>query len=213
MKLLAINTCFKNTYVVAVNENLSSCQQVDSKLKQSENVLEIVDTCLRETNFQISDLDAIACVVGPGSFTGIRIGLALVKGFLFGAKEVKFIPITSFELMLEEIREKGEKAEVCLVLNALSSKLFVQSFDKNNKSTLGPKLVEGEEINSLKNIYTISEDNLTIGSHKIDFSLDGLKNLASKKFENGEFSENLEPIYIRKSQAEDELEKREKKID
>ncbi len=53
-------------------------------LTHSETLLEVIDTCLKNAGLTVNDVDAFAVSRGPGSFTGIRIGVAAVKGLCFG---------------------------------------------------------------------------------------------------------------------------------
>ena len=214
MKILALNTSFKNTYAVVINGDNVCSKQMDSKLKQSENVLQLIDELLTNQNLKIKDLDAIACVIGPGSFTGIRIGLSLTKGFLLPFKNIKFIPITSFELMLKEARENGIDGDITCVINALSGKVFVQSFSKNNDSLTEPRLIEGEDINNLVGITVgLSEEQVSFCNKYVDFNLSTLQNVATQKYDENIFAQVIEPLYIRKSQAEDEFDKKSAKND
>ncbi|MDE6224036.1 MAG: tRNA (adenosine(37)-N6)-threonylcarbamoyltransferase complex dimerization subunit type 1 TsaB, partial [Alphaproteobacteria bacterium] len=94
MKSLYINTtanllqlCFKNGDEI---HNFLS----DGVKSQSEEVFEAISSVLG--NVKISDLDFIAVAVGPGSFTGIRLGLSVVKGFLI-ATGVSVICVNNFE--------------------------------------------------------------------------------------------------------------------
>ena len=214
MNFLALNTSFNNTYIVVQNGSNTCEKMTDSHLKQSENVLAVIDECLNNCDIKIKDLDAIACIIGPGSFTGIRIGLALTKGFLFGFKNIKFVPITSFELMLAEARNIGIKGEITCVINALSGKIFAQKFDEKDVANSKAQLFEGEQINSLSGaVIGLKEENLSFCNNFVEFSLDVLKKATIKKIENKNFSSEIEPLYIRKSQAEDELDKKRKQND
>ena len=132
MNILAINTCFTKTYVSIKSKNDQVYKTIHSKLKQSENVLQIVDEALKTTNQTIKDLDVIACVIGPGSFTGIRIGASLSKGFCAPFNQIKKISINSLDLLAFSYIKKA-KSDFWVILNALSGNLFAKKFDKNGK--------------------------------------------------------------------------------
>ena len=86
MKILAIETSAK-AVSAAVSENgkILCAGYQDTGLTHSRTLMPIVEGILKNTNLTISDVDAIAAAVGPGSFTGIRIGVAAAKGLAFGA--------------------------------------------------------------------------------------------------------------------------------
>lgn len=68
--------------------------------KQSLSLAQEAEKFLRENNAKWSDLTAIGVVVGPGSFTGIRLGIAYAKGLAMGLN-IPVIPVNAFELYLE----------------------------------------------------------------------------------------------------------------
>lgn len=86
MKILALETSAK-AVSAAVTENgkvLASGYQ-DTGLTHSRTLMPIVEHLMKNTGMTVQDCDAIAVAVGPGSFTGIRIGVAAAKGLAFGA--------------------------------------------------------------------------------------------------------------------------------
>ena len=81
MKILALETSAKAVYA-AVSEDgkiLASGYQ-DTGLTHSRTLMPIVEHILKNTDLTVADMDIIAAAVGPGSFTGIRIGVAAAKG-------------------------------------------------------------------------------------------------------------------------------------
>ena len=88
MKILALETSAK-AVSAAISENgriLASGYQ-DTGLTHSRTLLPIVEHILKNTELKLEDMDAIAVAVGPGSFTGIRIGVAAAKGLAFAAEK------------------------------------------------------------------------------------------------------------------------------
>ena len=86
MKILALETSAK-AVSAAVSENgriLASGYQ-DTGLTHSRTLMPIVEHILKNTDLKLSDMDAIAVAAGPGSFTGIRIGVSAAKGLAFAA--------------------------------------------------------------------------------------------------------------------------------
>ena len=86
MKILALETSAK-AVSAAVTENgkvLCSGYQ-DTGLTHSRTLMPIVEHILQNAGLTMADMDAVAVAAGPGSFTGIRIGVAAAKGLAFGA--------------------------------------------------------------------------------------------------------------------------------
>ena len=91
MKILALETSAK-AVSAAVSENgriLASGYQ-DTGLTHSRTLMPIVEHILKNTDLKLSDMDAIAVAVGPGSFTGIRIGVSAAKGLAFSVDKPAF---------------------------------------------------------------------------------------------------------------------------
>ena len=103
MKILAIETSAK-AVSAAVSESgkiLCSGYQ-DTGLTHSRTLMPIVEGILKNTNLTIKDMDAIAVAVGPGSFTGIRIGVAAAKGLAFAADKPA-IPVSTLAAMARNV--------------------------------------------------------------------------------------------------------------
>jgi tRNA threonylcarbamoyladenosine biosynthesis protein TsaB len=84
MKVLAVD-CATSILSVAVSweGGLVECS-LDAGLKHAEALMPLVERCLADARMEARELELIACVEGPGSFTGLRIGMASCKGIAFG---------------------------------------------------------------------------------------------------------------------------------
>ena len=86
MKILAIETSAKAVSAAVAEKGKILCAGYqDTGLTHSRTLMPIVEGILKNTELSIAEIDAIAVAVGPGSFTGIRIGVAAAKGLAFGA--------------------------------------------------------------------------------------------------------------------------------
>ena len=86
MKILAIETSAKAASVCLCEDAFliaQSCQ--NTGLTHSQTILPMCEQMLKSTGTALSDVDVIACAAGPGSFTGLRIGLATAKGLAWSA--------------------------------------------------------------------------------------------------------------------------------
>lgn len=90
MKILAIDTSGKVASVALTDgERLLWEKSVYTKLTHSQVILPMVSKALEETGLTYGDLDCAAVANGPGSYTGLRIGVAAVKGMCFGCESLK----------------------------------------------------------------------------------------------------------------------------
>src|ERR1041385_5331399 len=80
--ILAIETATRaGSVAVARNEVVLSSRVGDPSVSHSNNLIEMVESALNDAGAKLSDVDLFAATVGPGIFTGLRIGLATVKAF------------------------------------------------------------------------------------------------------------------------------------
>ena len=127
MKILAIDTSSKIcSTAILENENLIDEINLDNGKTHSENLLPIISQILERNNLKLSDVDLIACSVGPGSFTGIRIGIASIKAIA----EVNNIPIASVTSLETLARiDTSNKIKVCII-DARNNQVYFGIFDK-----------------------------------------------------------------------------------
>ena len=84
MKVLCVDTTTADLVVAIVHENkIEDFSVRGCGTRHSETLCNRVDFALKQSGLTFSDIDAFACCIGPGSFTGIRIGIATLKGYLF----------------------------------------------------------------------------------------------------------------------------------
>ena len=86
MKILALETSAKAVSAAVSEDGKILCSGYqDTGLTHSRTLMPIVEHILKNTGLTVADIDAIAVAAGPGSFTGIRIGVAAAKGLAFAA--------------------------------------------------------------------------------------------------------------------------------
>jgi tRNA threonylcarbamoyladenosine biosynthesis protein TsaB len=109
----------------------------------AERIFEAIDQALAEARLARGDLDAIACDVGPGSFTGVRVGVASSKGIAL-ALDVPIIGVGSLEAIAEAAFDGGALGATDLCYAAIDAKkdeLFVAVYDRALTAILAPALV------------------------------------------------------------------------
>lgn len=114
----------------------SACIQEDGKIlgefysntrqTHSQTLLPMVRTLLRDTGTQVKDLDLLAVSAGPGSFTGVRIGVACVKGMAF-PNDTPCCGVSTLEAMAMNLRQSS--ALVCAVMDARCGQVYNALFE------------------------------------------------------------------------------------
>ncbi len=203
--LLVVNTAFMDANIgLVLDSGKILSRTIDAKSKHSENVLKTIDEMCEEGNVRFRDIDKVAVVIGPGSFTGIRIGVAIVKALGCVNLNLKVYPITSLELMAY-IYLQNHKEKITCVLNALSNLYFTAKFDDDGKKLEKEKMVD--KLNDDEKIIVLKGDLNLPNSVSVELNTVSLVDFALKKIEKDMpiSAENLEPLYLRPSQAEANL--------
>lgn len=211
--ILMINTAFMTANLALSTSKGDFFKDVSAKQGHSESVLPAIETLCEQAGVEIKDVDVVAVVIGPGSFTGLRIGVAIAKALKSVNPKIKFISLSSLQVMAYIIAQhKLSKGKFSCIINALSGLYFVAEFDKNGKALGEERLVEG-----LKNVkfdkFALKDDLDEEDLQFVEISSKDLLEMAKIEQKNCNFSETLEPKYIRLSQAEDNLLKKNKKSD
>lgn len=101
MKILAFDTSAKTASVaVCDGGNILGVSNIENGLTQSELVLPMAEALLSQLKMSFADVELYAVTVGPGSFTGVRIGVSTVKGLAFG-RDIPCAPVSTLEALAE----------------------------------------------------------------------------------------------------------------
>ena len=145
MKILSLDTCSKICNINLIEDGkVLKYLEIEDDITHAKKLLKGIDDILKETNTKLKDIDFFGCIIGPGSFTGIRIGVSTIKGFALALNK-KVITATSMELLEENVRnqeeenkekEKKEQKEksktIITVIDARNDEVYA-SINKNNK--------------------------------------------------------------------------------
>lgn len=231
MKVLAID-CTAKTVSAALSENgkLISESFLNVQLTHSETLMPMVEQLLSNSRQALKDIDAFAITAGPGSFTGVRIGVSAVKGLAFGDNKPVFSysALDAMALAFEGI--EGFSGIICCLMDARCNQFYNAIFKIENgkisKIQEDRIIVANDLEKELKRLY--NESNIVYvgdgarlfyslltepfgfvaSEHMLYQKATSIAINASKKdVEEALSPELLVPIYLRKSQAEREKEK------
>ena len=200
MNILCMNTAFLQAdLAVSLNDN-KKYKKFDSTCKHSEHIMLGINELLSGT--KVNNLDYMAVCVGTGSFTGIRIGISVAEGFKTANDNLKLVAISSFELAVKSLQVLPNQ-KFAVVFNALGGRYFVQYFE-NDVAVSQPELLHLDEI---ENIYKIGlkDENLDFCDQYVSFLPETLLSLTYEKIKKCQWSDSLQPLYVRQSQAEENL--------
>ena len=126
MNILAVDTAGKTAGVALLQDDRLLYEvYLDGGMTHSETLMPMIDTCLKMCGLTCADIDLYAVNAGPGSFTGLRIGLAAVKGLAF-PRETLCAPVSTLEALAAA--HTGEGTVLC-ALDARRAQVYSAAFD------------------------------------------------------------------------------------
>ena len=223
MKILSIDTSSKICGVAILEDNnfIKEVAQ-DNGLTHSETLMPIIKETLESLNITLNDIDLIVCDKGPGSFTGIRIGVATAKAFS-DSLNIKEIGISSLEALAYNVKTNGV---ICSLIDAKNDNVYVGVLENIDGDYILRRNFSCENISDLLDEFKDSEYSVTfVGDGAISYK----ERITSVLGENCKFVENNDlssfnlglaglahfkkedfcdviPLYLRKPQAERMLE-------
>jgi len=130
LKILAIE-CSATPASVAVldGDKLLASAFVNVKLTHSQTLMPMIESTLKAAKININDIEGFAISNGPGSFTGVRIGISAVKG-LAAAKKLPCVAVSTLYAMAQNYSDTD--CIVCAVMDARCNQLYNAIFDIQN---------------------------------------------------------------------------------
>ncbi len=139
MRILGIDSSTPGCSVALLNNDTIVAEQIaDPRPSHSKYLLKMVDQTLKEGESRLDEVDGFAVTIGPGSFTGLRIGVSLLKGFVL-ATEKPFVGINSLEALANTI--DTTEHPICTVFDARKNEVYAAVFE-SQKNVLSPLIRE-----------------------------------------------------------------------
>ena len=234
MKILAITTSSKICSVAVLeNKDIIIEKHIDNGTTHSQKLMPMIDEILKECNLQLTDFDLFACSVGPGSFTGVRIGVSTIKAFC-DVTNVKATSVSSLEGLAYNTLNSNfydNTNIVCSLIDAKNDNVYCGIYKKENNSFTQLEDLCAKNINEVFELLEkySSSSILFVGDGAICHKYSILQKFskttfiekelndetaisigiaAFNKFNKGIYgdSNSISPLYLRKSQAERAIE-------
>lgn len=190
---LAVDTSSRYLTVIAVKGDKAALRHLDDcAMKHSCVLMDEIDKAFSQADLTPAECDFFCAVTGPGSFTGIRIGVSAAKGFALGADK-PLVSITSFELIAYNVTDNI----FYTVIDAAHGHYYVCGYG-DGEIILQPCYMSGEEIGKLGAPLYGFEDLPLENYTRVDVTKSLCPaSLAAKP------SREMYALYVRKSQAEE----------
>ena len=198
---LAVDTSGSYLTVVAVKNGKAFSSFIENcAMKQSVSLMAAVDEALSKADLSLDECDFFASVVGAGSFTGIRIGISLVKGFCSACNKPA-LPITSFDVAAYNTID----GKVLCIVDALHDCYYACGYNKGEVVYPPAYLTEEEVLALVADGYKLVSCQSAPIAQKTELTIvdpvAGLEKAASALAAKNAFAP-LTALYVRKSSAE-----------
>jgi tRNA threonylcarbamoyladenosine biosynthesis protein TsaB len=140
--LLAIDTASTSlSTAVLVNGEVKGELYEDMERGQAENLMRFIAESLDQAGITFDEVDGVAVTVGPGAFTGMRIGLATARA-LGLARKIPVVGVSSLEAVAYGVSERDQQGRNILVaLDSKRNEIFAQAFDGKKRPLSAPECV------------------------------------------------------------------------
>ena len=219
MKILAVDTSSKLCSVAILEDtNLIKKLELDNGLTHSETLMPLIKQLLNECELSLNDIDLLVSDIGPGSFTGIRIGVSTCKAFS-DSLNIPCVGVSSLEVLAYNIKDDGI---ICSTIDCKNDNCYFALYQLNNGiySVLEKPCAKSvyDVLSLLQSDYNTTNVNFIgdgILSTKLNLKEEpcsylNIENLGiagfTKFINTNKIGENILPLYLKKPQAQIQLE-------
>lgn len=199
MKYLFIDTSssFVNIYIIKNNTILVS-KSYHTLKDMANSIMPLIRESFNEVDFKANDIDKIFVTVGPGSFTGVRVGITVAKTISWSLS-IPVYPISTLEY-LASIDTTYNK--IIPIIDARRGNVFAGFYDSNLNKLDTEKLVSYESLNISGDTIVVSYD----GVYNSNVSNINIIKLINKHLNDSPINPHeLVPNYLKKTEAEEKL--------
>ncbi len=222
MKVLALETAtMAGSIAIVDDKDLIGEVKININVAHAERLMNSVDWLLKTSSVSIKEIDAFAISIGPGSFTGLRIGISTVKGFSYATRK-PIVPISTLDAFAGTLpfctylicpMLDARKNEVYTGLYKWEDDLCRKVIPENAispgdflKVIKEPTVFMGDGAKKYKNLIidTLQTNAIFAPAAKMSPSASSVAEIAIEKLKEGITADpvSLTPFYIRKSEAE-----------
>jgi tRNA threonylcarbamoyladenosine biosynthesis protein TsaB len=203
MNYLAFDTSGTFLTVVAKRKEIVVSHIPECTRSHSIILMEEIEKSLEKAGVSVNEIDVFGCCIGPGSFTGIRIGVSTAKAFAYALSK-KVLPVTSFMSLAYNISDDVNKLTI---IDAKHDNFYVCGFNGSNEIILAPCFMSKESLlEKIDGFHVISDCEIEGINSTVGNLADGFKKAVEDNLERASYNvEELVPLYVKKSQVEEDL--------
>ena len=213
LRVLAFDTTASACSIAVVDNNVALANKIEFLERgHAEILLPLIESVLIEVELEYEDLDLIAVTIGPGSFTGIRVGLATARSLAL-ATDRPLVGLSNFDALANNIpKTKSAHKNVVVILESKRTDFYVSMYDSSltcifkpqalNGDDLfpalpgGPLIVIGDGVERARGFINSRSEETIFAEESRFVNATVLAKLAIKKFKNNGDTEKPVPLYL-----------------
>ncbi|WKX28037.1 tRNA (adenosine(37)-N6)-threonylcarbamoyltransferase complex dimerization subunit type 1 TsaB [Tatumella ptyseos] len=164
-RLLALDTATEACSVALLHQGKIDAQFALTPREHTQRILPMVEQALQDQQLRLQQLDALVCCLGPGSFTGVRIGIGIAQGLAYGA-QLPLIGISSLEALAEGAWRKHQANNVLVAIDARMGEVYWAIYQRDDQGKWQGK--ESEQVLSpqaaVKKMNSLTGEWMTAGT-------------------------------------------------
>jgi tRNA threonylcarbamoyladenosine biosynthesis protein TsaB len=199
--ILAFETSIGNCSVALYCNGKVTYAESSEKMMQSEKLIPMINDILSKNGLTYKELSAVACSVGPGSFTGIRVGVAAALGIKKSQNHIKLIGISTLDALAHEssLDYLKESQKILVLLRSYGEEFYAQEFKNNQDSPSEIVILSKQELKINEKNFSLVISNEEVENCKM-VSLDArsIMDIAINKYGSTASNASIEPLYVKK---------------
>ncbi len=203
--MLVISSATKTAIIALQTQQVTQFCEIEADCKQSEKMMQEIDQILTKNDISLEDVGNFGLVIGPGSFTGLRIGAALIKGFCAGLPKKKVVLIPTLDLMAAQvIKDYQPKSKFTCYMKAQSGLFYGATYDKTANKIVDEHLLSAADVlKGSERKFCLAEEGFL--PYIISIQPQTLLEVANKAEKEGNLiaAKDIVIKYIRRSAAEE----------
>ncbi|WP_025342638.1 tRNA (adenosine(37)-N6)-threonylcarbamoyltransferase complex dimerization subunit type 1 TsaB [Mannheimia varigena] len=207
--ILALDTATEACSVALLHNGKISTLDEISPRSHTQRILPMVDELLTQANIQIKDVNYLVFGRGPGSFTGVRVGVSVAQGLAMGAN-LPVVAVSNLKAMAEEAYQKLGAEKVIALIDARMNEVYFAQFERNGEQW---NEVEAEQVCSPEKAisqFQVSENVVVVGTGWAAYSQFSEQNLPLEVSEitlpSAEYMLSIAEVEIQNSNTQSALE-------
>lgn len=164
----------------------------------AEHLMTVIDSALQKAGLSFQQLDALAVSVGPGSFTGVRVGVATIRGLALALK-IPAIGVSTLEAIAHEQRAQSPDNPIITRIEAGRGQAYLATYDKHGNEVLAPAVYSLAEADIL--IEKSEPETILVSKQQASADIGFYAAIAAQKLAHHANPPKPKPLYLRDADA------------